>query len=118
MIPVGPDRDRRIAELRGIVPCDFWVLTHASRGEYHRDLNVCGHNDGKCMPSVYYPRPYSTDIKFAMELAEEMKASNDSAALFLLRDAWFDWLHPDRESAELSTAISGAYIKWKSEEVE
>ena len=62
MIPVGPERDKMIAELKGIVSCDKYKHFHGNgfvKGN-------CDHDN--CMPDFYYPRKYSTDTTWAMKL--------------------------------------------------
>jgi hypothetical protein len=122
MIPAGPERDTKIAEMRG----------------------ECTHSDKRLMPTgdfycvdchIFSPffKSYSTDISCAMELWEEMHTSGETGLDHWRANTWkFDigyrarienvWKgievitnakHASLNSA-LADAISGAYVKWRA----
>lgn len=113
MIPVGIERDRRIAELRG---------EKEDRLEDYL-CDRCYRMEGCVSCDNYGHSPYSTDIACAMELWEEMKG-----VMAVKLEAWSGVDHkqiidcyykPTPNSYECysgdteADTISGAWLKWK-----
>jgi hypothetical protein len=123
--PVGIERDKQIAEVRGdevfiechhdLIPCDcIWEPTRTECGM--ESPETCKDRQ------VYDPKPYSTDISCAMELWEEMKG----AGLFIVlcnpekgdilcsvQDTHGEEYYHEGETE--ADAISGCFLKWKKQ---
>ena len=120
MIPAGVERDRVIAELRGI-ECVYLV---------RNDINYyvgCTFLDGKaecknCRHETFCYKPYSTDIATAMELWEEMKGAGNPPYLICSGAGYVEcYLHINGEqlvhtAGTEADAISGAYLRWRKGE--
>ena len=113
MTPAGPERNKRIAELRG----EEIVCIH--RSPTHR--TGCVYNDicERCF-RFESDKPYSTDISAAMELWDEMKEwGKQSPDLLRLEfipviDACLCYIGQiGCEGKDEADAISGCYLKWK-----
>lgn len=110
--------DKQICDLKGIFVCELWHL--ASRlmkpTTYYKQ---CKHEC--CVPLAVYPPPYSSNIKWAWELFEEMINDHESYELMLRTDycvIYQDCVMETKEISEASTApeaIAKAYVKWKAE---
>lgn len=120
MISAGPERDKRIAELKG--RClhkntenyqEFGMeIIHYIRCLDCRDSNV----------SLYEKqKPYSTDITCAMGLWDEMAKAG---LMPVIKTIWIDHGelgyrvsceggHFMHEAWDMADAISGAWLKWK-----
>lgn len=58
----GRERDKLIADLKGVIACDKWQYYHASE----LIKGKCGHDN--CVPIDSWPPPYSTDLNYAYKL--------------------------------------------------
>lgn len=115
--PVGIERDKQIAELKGLTVID---VNQRGNRQYQYKTGPGGY--GKGFPRKKVP-PYSTDISCAMELWEEMKGKFPSMHLSYMPDKscrvylkYEDMRGPIiYEGGETEAdAISGAYVKWRT----
>jgi hypothetical protein len=113
--PVGPERDKQIAELRG--ECQYyWGIPKYNCTLADSYSCSCEHFIGST------DKPYSTDIACAFELWEEMKGTgkvgiaydNNSIAKEdgILCYYGHGIHYGDYIGASEADAISGAYVKW------
>jgi hypothetical protein len=124
MIPAGPERDRRIAELRGdkctqysMTPIEFGTSGPACRYNSIAFPDDC-RREGESYCLGYEDKPYSTDITTAMELWDEMVKDGLYPVLRTIEidhgeigyrmcagEVYEGWSKAD--------AISGCYLEWK-----
>jgi hypothetical protein len=130
--PVGPERDKQIAELRGEYKCMHdmrprGLPPEANIADMCEKNSICWPThcfEGVCL--IWKVKPYSTDISCAMELWEEMieselqfyiDANKTHSSVWMLDEGIGDRIMLNEVVPyNLADAISGAYLKWKSHE--
>jgi NAD-dependent SIR2 family protein deacetylase len=114
MKPAGIERDREIAEIRGddwllecLIGCENVFQMSKQKAEEQATCPACGEEVRA------YPKPYSTDIATAFELAEDMRTATDADGFDILYEAVKEWLEIGKPFAD---AISGAWLEWRDNE--